>query len=74
MSMSDEDARQARLLAYYEQKKRESLERAEELRSALPGIPDEAKRKRTTMEVTRLTNLVDEYRDKAEQLRSGGTR
>jgi hypothetical protein len=69
MSMSDEDAARARLLAYYEQKERESLERAEELRSTLPGVQDKAKRTRLAIELTRLTNLVDEFRAKAEQLR-----
>jgi hypothetical protein len=57
------------LLAYYEQKERELLERGEELRGTLPGIPDEAKRARMTIEVTRLVNAAELYKAKAEQLR-----
>jgi hypothetical protein len=52
MLMSDEDAARARLLAYYEQKGREMLERAEEVRSMLPGIEDRAKRTRLAIELT----------------------
>jgi hypothetical protein len=67
--MSHEDAARARLLAYYEQKEREFLERVEELRARLSDAPDEATPGLLAREVARLTNLADEFRAKAEQLR-----
>jgi hypothetical protein len=67
--MSDEDAARARLLAYYEQKERELLERAKKLSETLPGIADEVKRKRTASEVSRITHVAEGHRAKADQLR-----
>jgi hypothetical protein len=58
-----------RLLAYYEQKEREFLQRAEEVRTRLSDDPDETRPGLLAREATRLTNLVDEFRAKAEQLR-----
>ncbi len=67
--MSQEEAARARLIAHYEQKARETQERAERIRRSMTDLPDEAERVRARIQLGRLSAIVEENKAKAERLR-----